>query len=71
MINLKSEILAKKYYKRCGENGYNQVATPISISNYNIEHKAEFEIFSNRLCDSCMTLSQGINSFFEQGGVSC
>jgi hypothetical protein len=47
--------------------GYNQVATPISISNYNIEHKHEFEIFSNIHSDSFMTLSQGKNSFFERG----
>jgi hypothetical protein len=49
---------------------YNQIETPISICNYNIEHKYEFEIFSNSRSDSFMTLSQGINSFFEQGGIS-
>jgi hypothetical protein len=50
--------------------GYNQIETPISISNYNIEHKYEFQIFSNNLSDSFITLSQGINSYFEQGGIS-
>jgi hypothetical protein len=52
--------------------GYNQIVSPISISNHNIEHKAEFDIFSNsRLSDeNNITLRQGINRFFEKGGVS-
>jgi translation elongation factor EF-1beta len=51
--------------------GYNQIEAPISISNYNSEHKYEFEIFSNsRLSESFMTLRETINSFFEQGGIS-
>jgi hypothetical protein len=50
--------------------GYNQIVSPISISNHNIEHKAEFKILSNSLSESFMTLSQGINSFFEKGGIS-
>jgi hypothetical protein len=39
---------------------------------HNIEHKAEFDIFSNsRLSDeNYITLRQGINRFFDKGGIS-
>jgi hypothetical protein len=51
---------------------YNQIVSPISISNHNIEHKAEFDICSNsRLSDeNYITLRQGINRFFDKGGIS-
>jgi hypothetical protein len=61
-----------QFVKLGGFLTYNQIVSPISLSNHNIEHKAEFDIFSNsRLSDeNYITLRQGINRFFDKGGIS-